>query len=430
MELPDVEQEHFIPFRADDLLEMCLRSKDLADKDKRRFEKICVLMSRYFHLQFQRKLDTLKDCYAPFNPDSDTLPVTHSTTSELKDKQSLLVETLTDVVQSANFKPVSQEDLNRALLEQSLFNIRLNVDFDDFEQILFYRRGESRRTAQARKWYSWKKFDIEFTNYERVLVYVKFKNEDYFRKRDPKDLFFKPGTTMLKLFRNIPKADLEMLFPNTEVAMRVQDKIMIGVPAAVSGVVVLVTKLGSTVLLLGALFAFWLGWRDEPVFIDQTALVALGIGLASVGAYIWKQFNAFRNRKIKFMKVLADNLYFKNLDNNAGVFHRLIDAAEEAERKESMLAYFFLVTSEHALSKQELDIKIEQWLRGFGSKQCDFEIDDALEKLKEFGLTQELAADNDPADDSESGVLLKAVDLDIALESMLELCREKVVEMA
>ncbi|MEM8501165.1 MAG: TMEM143 family protein [Pseudomonadota bacterium] len=430
MDLPEVEQEHFIPFRASDLLDLCLRSKDLAEKDKRRFEKICVLMSRYFHLQFQQKLDTLKDCYAPFNPDSDTLPVTQATGSELKEKQVLLVETLTDVVQSANFKPVSQEDLNRAMLEQSLFNIRLNVDFDDFEQILFYRRGESHRTAQARKWYSWKKFDIEFTNYERVLVYVKFKSEDYFRKRDPKDLFFKPGTTMLKLFRNIPKADLEMLFPNTEVAMRVQDKIMIGVPAAVSGVVVLVTKLGSTVLLLGALFAFWLGWRDEPVFIDQTALVALGIGLASVGAYVWKQFNAFRNRKIKFMKVLADNLYFKNLDNNAGVFHRLIDAAEEAERKEAMLAYFFLVTAEEALSQQELDAKIEQWLRGFGSKQCDFEVDDALAKLQYFGLVEAVSADKVATDQSEAATLLKAVDLDIALASMLESCQQLVVDIA
>lgn len=430
MELPEVEQEHFIPFRAGDLLDLCLRSKDLADKDKRRFEKICVLMSRYFHLQFQKKLDTLKDCYAPFNPDSDTLPVAESTSSELKDKQVQLVETLTDVVQSANFKPVSQEDLNRAMLEQSLFNIRLNVDFNDFEQILFYRRGESRRTAEARKWYSWKKFKIEFTNYERVLVYVKFKNKDYFRNRDTKDLFFKPGTTMLKLFRNIPKADLEMLFPNTEVAMRVQDKIMIGVPAAVSGVVVLVTKLGSTVLLLGALFAFWLGWRDEPVFIDQTALVALGVGLASVGAYVWKQFNTFRNRKIKFMKVLADNLYFKNLDNNAGVFHRLIDAAEEAERKEAMLAYFFLVTAEDALTKQELDEKIEHWLRGFGSTQCDFEVDDALAKLKHFGLVEEVAADNVAAEQSEPALLLNTIDLDAALASMLDACQQAVVEIA
>lgn len=421
MALADLEQEHFIPFRAADLLDLCLRAKEMPEQSKRRFEKICILLSRYYHLHFQKKLNTLKDCYAPFNPDSDTLPIGEVSVSELKDKQAQLVEVLTDVVRSANFKAVSQEDLDKALEEESLFNIRLNVDFNDFEQILFYRRGESRRTAEARKWYSWKRSTIEFTNYERVLVYVKFKSADYFRHRDDKDLFFQPGTMMIKLFRNIPKADLEMLFPNTEVAMRVRDKIMIGVPAAVSGVVVLVTKLGSTALLLGALFAFWLGWRDQPVFIDQTALVALGVGLASLAAYVWKQFNAFRNRKIKFMKVLADNLYFKNLDNNAGVFHRLIDAAEEADSKEAMLAYFFLVTAEAPMSTQQLDEKIEQWLRGYGGGQCDFEIDDAVRKLLELGLI----AQGEPPDGKDSAkALISAVDLDEGLERMHAACHQ------
>ena len=36
------------------------------------------------------------------------------------------------------------------------------------------------------------------------------------------------------------------------------------------------------------------------------------------------------------MKALSDNLYFKNLDNNAGVFHTLIDAAEEEDIKEAL----------------------------------------------------------------------------------------------
>ena len=41
-----------------------------------------------------------------------------------------------------------------------------------------------------------------------------------------------------------------MLFPNSEVRMKTIDKLIIGVPAAVSGVVVIVTKLGATLILL------------------------------------------------------------------------------------------------------------------------------------------------------------------------------------
>ena len=42
-----------------------------------------------------------------------------------------------------------------------------------------------------------------------------------------------------------------MLFPNTEVRMKTVDKLMIGVPAA-SGIALLVTKLGPTLLLVGS----------------------------------------------------------------------------------------------------------------------------------------------------------------------------------
>jgi hypothetical protein len=39
-------------------------------------------------------------------------------------------------------------------------------------------------------------------------------------KAQRKSMPCEPGATMLKLFRNIPKADLEMLFPNTQLKMR------------------------------------------------------------------------------------------------------------------------------------------------------------------------------------------------------------------
>lgn len=416
-ELELVSREHFIPFRFDDLVQLCLDGDALAEPEKRRFEKLSILLGRYFHLQFHHKLQALKDNYVPFNPDLDTLPIRESTPAEDKAKQKALIAVLSDVVQAANFKVVSQKDLDQALLEESLFNIRLNVDFDDFEQILFYRRGESRQKAQVRKWYSWKYEEIEFTNYERVLVYVKFKDEAYFKGRDPKELFFKPGSTMIKLFRNIPKGDLEMLFPNTEVAMKVRDKIMIGVPAAISGVLVLVTKLGSTLLLLGAFLSFWLGWRDEPVFMDQAALVALGVGLGSLAAYLWKQFSSFKNRKIKFMKVLTDNLYFKNLDNNAGVFHRLIDAAEEAEAKEAVLAYFMLLTNKDGMTTDALDRAVELWLSQYGGRLVDFEIKDALRKLREL----QMITDND-------GVLV-ALSLSEALDNLRSASSEALFAM-
>jgi hypothetical protein len=88
------------------------------------------------------------------------------------------------------------------------------------------------------------------------------------------------------------------------------------------------------------------------------------------------------------MKALSDNLYFKNLDNNMGVFYHLIDAAEEEEVKEALLAYYFLLTANERLTKKEIDRRIEHWLAEKWDCHIDFEIKDALNKLERLGLIQ------------------------------------------
>lgn len=146
---------------------------------------------------------------------------------------------------------------------------------------------------------------------------------------------------MLKMFQNVPKADIEMLFPNTTVGMRVIDKLMIGVPALVGGTAIFTTKMGASFVLLGTLMGYWLGIISEPVSLDQAALVALLASIGGIASYLFKQFSNFKNRMLAFMQTLTENLYFKNLDNNAGVFHRLIDEAEEKSvRRRSLLIIF------------------------------------------------------------------------------------------
>jgi hypothetical protein len=171
--------------------------------------------------------------------------------------------------------------------------------------------------------------------------------------------------------------------------MKTIDKIVIGVPAAISGIIVLVTKLGASLLLVGSVISFWLGLKDQEVQIKQQHLIALGAGLGTLGGFLFRQINKYKNRKIKFMKALSDNLYFKNLDNNAGVFYHLIDAAEEEEFKEAVLAYYFLLTAKETLSKEELDHRIENWLAEKWDCQIDFEIGDATNKLQRLNLIQQ-----------------------------------------
>ena len=380
------QSDRFIPFTKSDVVKMCLKEAQLTETDKKAFMDLYRIMEALFHYEFHSNLENLKACYSPFNPDADTHEIHSYSESELKDFRKRLVTEMTAVLKAANFERITAEDLKQALSEESLFKIRLEVDFNDFEDVIFYRRGKSIKKETLVKFFGLRKKTFKFTNYDRVAIYLTFKGKSYFESKKSKNLNFEPGSTIIKLFRNVPKADLEMLFPNSKVRMKTIDKIIIGVPAAVSGIIVLVTKLGASLLLIGSVILFWLGLRNEEVQIKQQHLIALGLGIGTLGGFLFRQINKYKNRKIKFMKALSDHLYFKNLDNNMGVFYHLIDAAEEEEVKEAVLAYYFLLTANVRLTKKEVDRRIENWLTEKWNCQIDFEIGDAVNKLERLGL--------------------------------------------
>jgi len=195
-----------------------------------------------------------------------------------------------------------------------------------------------------------------------------------------------PGSVVLKMFHNVPKADLEMLFPNTKIRMRLKDKLMIGIPALISGIILAVTKLGASFIIIGALVGFWLGFSDEPVTLNKTSLVVVLAGLGTIAGYLWKQLSGFNKKKLQFVQKLIENLYFKNLDNNEGVYYRLVNEAEKEEVKEILLAYFYLLQSEKPLNKKELDLGLEQWINKVWGCSIDFDIDDAIDKLQRLNL--------------------------------------------
>jgi hypothetical protein len=384
-----MSDERFIPFRKSDVVTMC--ADEVSDEEREPFRAFVELLESLLHHEFRGRLEALKDAYYPFNPDVDVRSVHEPSAAERDAAQERLVEELTALAEAANFERISTDDLDRAFVEESLVKVRLEADFDDFEHVVFYRRGVHTREEQVKRWFGLRRKNVTFTNYGKVLVYVKFKDAAHFEEqgRDVDRLPFTPGSTIIKLFQDVPRADLEMLFPNAQVRMRRVDKLLIGVPAVVSGVIVVATKLVAALVPVLLLLAFWFGVRNEPVRLDQGQLVALGAALAAFGGFLVRQFTKFKNRKIQFMKSLSENLYFRNLDNDAGVFHHLLDAAEEEEGKEAVLAYHFLRTADGPLTAAELDGRIEDWFARRWEATLDFEVDDGVEKLRRLRLVDD-----------------------------------------
>lgn len=370
-----IAARRFIPFRKRDIVEMLLRGRP--DQDEARFLQFCEILQSVFHFDYHRRLEDLKDAYAPLNPDRDTRApagITEASSADFARQMESLLE-------RANYDRLTDADLQRAFKENSLFKLQLHVDFDDFEEVLLFTRGEYQKQETVSHLFGLWKQSVSFSNFDRVVIYVKLRADAALQQRPDRT-----GITMLKLFQNVPKADIEMLFPNTQLGMRMIDKLIIGVPALAGGVVALSTKVGASLILLGALLGYWLGLSAEPVELSRATALALIAGMAGLGSFIWKQFSNFKNRKLRFLQSLTENLYFKNLDNNAGVFHRLVDDAEEEDCKEAILAYSFLLLSEQPLTREQLDAAIEDWFQVKWDCTLDFEIGDALDKLHKLGL--------------------------------------------
>jgi hypothetical protein len=212
------------------------------------------------------------------------------------------------------------------------------------------------------------------------------------KKNKPEKLNFTPGKVYLYLYKNIPKFDLEFIFPNIKISMTLKDRLLLGIPAIGAGISVLVKIAPQLLLIIGVVWFVFFGKTsflttnisEENIRNILPVLVAALSLLVALGGVGVRQYNNYNYKKVKFQKNVTDTLFFRSLANNASVFSALIDAAEEEECKEIILVYYHLITSNEPLTPAQLDDRIEGWMENkFGTK-IDFDINGPLHNLTEI----------------------------------------------
>ena len=152
------------------------------------------------------------------------------------------------------------------------------------------------------------------------------------------------GAVLFKYFRHIARADLKALFPNVRVVMSLADHLTLGVPALVGGVPILI-KLASTLTVLFVVAGFYLGLSGTIHDNDTEQALAALSGLFALGAFLLRQWGNFHRQSLIHQKQLTDNIYYRNVNNNSGIFSYLIGEAEDQDWKEALLAYYGLLTA-------------------------------------------------------------------------------------
>src|SRR6187402_124501 len=376
-----MKREHYIPFDNEFLLEQQLPEYAGDEKQVEDFKKLFDIIEHYFHYEAFNLIRNLKQNYALFDPD---LNPKEREAFIGKSDFSVFKETLLKILDRGNYSQVDQKTLDKAFQDSDLIGLKLAIDLSAYKEYGLFVRGHHKATETVSKYFFWKK-DIEIEYYDRVMIYLNYHDTDYYKEKKVRvdKMLIDPGTIVLKIFKRVPKNDLETIFPNAVPMMSTTDKLLLWVPGLVGGISLLSTKVIPA--LIGVQAAYESGEAidllNSKTSLNQ-GLIALGI----LGAYLFRQYNNFVNKKIKYSKMLSDSLYFKNLGNNSGAFYSLLNSSEEEVLKETILAYSFLNRSETPLTAEELDHQIESWFKTKHNTDLDFDVKEALQKLKNTGL--------------------------------------------
>jgi hypothetical protein len=384
------ERDQYIPVRKADLLDALVEHGPLGSEEEReQFRQVCRFLAAIYHYEYFDQLERLRHDYYYFNPELD--PHAHFEGAVVEEAYADLVESFTAVLKGANFVELSHAEVEQAHRERKTMRVEVTAALDDFREVRFFRRGHHHETVATEKWFGLRRDRHDITVYDDVILFVATKPAAAQSTRHENKRLgrraIRPGSVLIKYFRNIARRDLNALFPNVRVVMSILDKLVLGVPALAGGIPILL-HLASTITVLFLVIGFYLGLVAA---IEQdhlkTAFAAMS-GIVGLGGFAMRQWLRYQAQSLKYQKELTDNIYFRNVNNNAGIFDYMIGAAEDQECKEAFLAYYFLRTAKVPPTQAELDQRIEAWLKETFAIEVAFAVEVALAKLDRLGLLQ------------------------------------------
>ena len=408
---PNVKhREVYIPLHLAELRDELIAGHPYWFKDpevKRNFKRLCTCMEMRNKLHLARKYGDWLESYSAFDPDSE-LPRAEAPSY---DERRVFKNELMEILEKAGFRGVGPRIMDRALKGKSAdgYNI-VPPEPSTFSVHLFYRGVRTETVVRGdEKWYT-KPWEDEVRIYKRLVVMHRRQVEPRKKwlpevmKSDEEWLDWKRTSKWhLKMFKDFPERDLDMLLPDTRVKFTWFDYAVILVPILVSA--------GSSIwkILNGGI-----KFDDPSEAASSLLLVFFPLTLAA------RAYSGIAKKQEDYRGLLAEELMEDMVASNSAVLSNLLYEAEEQENLESMLAYMFIWRGEavpKTISSYEVDQDVEEFLVALlgklGYSHRNFQIHDAIKKLHRMGIADGNIA---PSKHDESHV--KATSLSTALEKL------------
>ena len=381
------EREHYIPLKPYELINKLIERAELksAESDGQadlsiqteRLRLLAKSIVDIIHRQYRAHHEQLIRLYDAFDPDVDVRaisPVSPLANAESREASCRrLFSEISDSLDLANYRRLKPSEIQETLNAASHWGVRLKIRFSSFRRLEVYGRGDIVTKRLKRDWrrmFRWQECDVPI--YQRLFVLFRTKELQSFPE------LLDPECIHIRMFKNIPKLDVDMMLPGSQIQLSWTDTSKIGIPT-LWGLFMLASKLVKSFWLLALLGAF-------KIVSSFVLIVAIAVASA---VYAIKSVLSYSTTKRRYQLDLARNLYYQNLANNLGALLRLVDEAEQQEACEGILAFYVLhQDTREVLTTEEMDQSAEDLLRSLVGTDVDFDAENAIRDLLAIGLIE------------------------------------------
>ncbi|XP_056164888.1 uncharacterized protein LOC115681864 isoform X2 [Syzygium oleosum] len=388
--------------------------------DRPEFVKLCgrveYAIRAWYNLQFEEMM-YLHSLFDPVHG-ARKLEQQNMTPEDIDSSEEKFLTDLLQVMEKSNFKILTDYEINVALSAQYRLNLPIKVDeskldkkllrryfskypYDDLpifaDKYIIFRRGigidrrtdyffKTKLNTIIARW--WRRF-LKYTGIKRVFfrkssaqskinprgrVQINSEAEpdslcveririETMKLRQASDEADTDRGIYVKHFKNIPMADMEIVLPEKQIPSLTPVDWVKFIVSAVIGLVTVLTSL------------------QMP---KADIRIISGILSALVG-YCVKTYFTFQKNVVAYQNLIARSVYDKQLDSGRGTLLHLCDDMIQQEVKEVIVSFFILMQKGTA-TRQDIDLHCEELIKKEFGVNCNFDVDDAVEKLEKLGL--------------------------------------------
>ncbi|GKB22633.1 MAP protein, partial [Tanacetum coccineum] len=204
---------------------------------------------------------------------------------------------------------------------------------------------------------------------ELILLYTK--------ETEDKESIDQAPVLQLKIYEKIPIPDLPVIFPHKKLSFRILDTVRLDI---------------ATVL---GLLAYFINYKFENILSSPSAILLDVIAASALVLYASRIVLGYKQTWDRYQLLVNRTLYEKTLASGFGSVHFLLDASEQQQYKEAILAYAILLKAEgtQATFAESAQDQCERFMYDVFRKKVEMPIDKAVNTLMRLDLVIEKEVD-------------------------------------